>query len=131
MSGSDGVRRGHKGLYWFGPKYPTSSVVLLMLLAQVCSRDYKRAREEEGPQSLIGVSGRLNRVELRESPSAGCPPFPFIGQGEWAGSKGEREIEREREGRRDPAVLLRVWVLPILLMMMEASARRAPVRQAM
>jgi hypothetical protein len=56
VSGSDGVLAGHKGLYYFGQNVPTSSVRLLVLLTLVCSRGYKRAREGEGPKSLVEVS---------------------------------------------------------------------------
>ena len=47
------VLGGHKGLYWFEQNDPTSSLRLLVLLALVCSRGYKRAREGEGPKSLM------------------------------------------------------------------------------
>jgi hypothetical protein len=39
-----------------GKKISTSSVELLVLPALVCSRGYKRAREGEGPKSLVEVS---------------------------------------------------------------------------
>jgi len=44
-SGPDGVLGVHNNLYWFGRNVPTSSLLLLVLPALICSRDYKRARE--------------------------------------------------------------------------------------
>ena len=60
MSGLDGVLGGHKGLYWFGQNVPMSSLRLLVLPVLVCSMGYKRAREGEGPKSLVK---RSNGVE--------------------------------------------------------------------
>ena len=52
-SGSDGVLGGNKDLYWFGQNVPTSSLLLLVLPALVCSRGYKWTREGADPRSLV------------------------------------------------------------------------------
>ena len=49
-----------RGLYWFEQNVPTSSSSLLLVLLslKVCNRDYKQAREENDPKSLVkGVNG--------------------------------------------------------------------------
>jgi hypothetical protein len=87
------VLGGHKGLYLFGQNVPTSSVQLLVLPILVCSRGYKRAREGEGPKSLMEGS---NRVESHSTPpTMGRPTSPFIGQGEGIGYMRER-MRRKR-----------------------------------
>ena len=61
---AEGNAGRHKDLYWFGllgSIIPYVQFVLLVYLALVCSRDYKRARERDGrPKSMISV--RRKRV---------------------------------------------------------------------
>jgi hypothetical protein len=69
------VLRGHKDLYWFGQKIPTSSVELLVLPVLVCSKGYKQVREEKGPKSLMEESNgvEFDSVGSGSSPSVGHP----------------------------------------------------------
>ena len=94
------MREGHKDLYWFGWNVPTSSLLLLLVLpALVCSRGYKRAREEEVPKSMMKRSMELGLAELVQPcalPLMGRPAFPFIDKGEGA---GYRERERQARGK--------------------------------
>jgi hypothetical protein len=93
------VLGGHKDLYRFGQKIPTSSVELLVLPALVCSRGYKRTREGEGLKSLME---ELNGVELDSARLGFIPPVgrlvsPFIGQGEGTGyTRGRERTRRKR-----------------------------------
>ena len=44
-----------RGLYWFGQKVPmsSSSLLLVLLTLEVCSRGYKQVREGKDPKSLV------------------------------------------------------------------------------
>jgi len=87
------VLGGHKNLYWFGLNVPTSSSLLLVLPALVCSRGYKQAREGADPKSLVeksnGVDAKMFRCYLLSSPRSlpfrGCPASPFIDEEEDTG----------------------------------------------
>ena len=89
---------GHKNLYWFGQNVPTSSSLLLMLPALVCSRGYKQAREGADPKSLVeksnGVDAKMFRCYLLSSlgslPFRERPASPFIDEGEDTGYTRER-----------------------------------------
>jgi hypothetical protein len=50
--GSDGVQRGHEGVYWFGPNVPTSSGELFMLLALRFGVEVTNDRERDELPSL-------------------------------------------------------------------------------
>jgi hypothetical protein len=56
--GQDGVQCGHKGLYWFGQKYPYIQWMLLLLML-LCTRvlviGVTSFREREQIPSLFGV----------------------------------------------------------------------------
>ena len=81
-SGPDGVLGGHKNLYWFGRNVATSSPLLLVLSALVCSRGNKRAREGAGPKSLVnGSKGVESHSTPFPSPVMGHSTSPFIDEG--------------------------------------------------
>ena len=86
---------GHKDLYWFGQSVPTSSSLLLVLPALVCSRGYKRGREGAGPKSLVkGSNGVESRRARSAVPFVGRPASAFIDVGKGAGYTREREREK-------------------------------------
>jgi hypothetical protein len=89
-SDSDGVQERHTGLYWF--RRSLRPVRAARILALVCSRGYKPAREGTGSQVsggevLCGCMSVVNSV-----PPTGVLPFPFIC--EWAGAGYTRERSR-------------------------------------
>ena len=107
-SGPDGVLGGHKNLYWFGRNVATSSLLLLVLSALVCSRGNKRAREGAGPKSLVnGSKGVESHSTPFPSPVMGHSTSPFIDEGEDVGyiKETEREKSKEEEGLRGHGAL--------------------------
>ena len=99
---------GHKDLYSFGRNVPTSSLLLLVLTALVCSRGYKRAREGEVSKSLVKKI-EWSRVLLSSfscvlPPLLGRPASPFIGEGEDTcyreGKREKRRKVREKKASR-------------------------------
>ena len=85
-------------LYWFGQNVPTSSSLLLVLPALVCSRSYKQVRDAADPKSLVeksnGVDAEMFRCyllsSLRSVSFRGRPASPFIDEGEDTGYTRER-----------------------------------------
>ena len=103
-----------------------------MLPSLVCSRGYKRAREGEGPKSLMEGSNGVESFSHFRSALRGASYFPFIDEGEGAGYMRERESIKAREKKASGVAVPFISftrVLPVLWMMTGMAPRRDPVHR--
>jgi hypothetical protein len=91
--GPDGVGKEDIEVYTGSGGMSLRPVLATRVLALVCSRDYKWAREGPGSKVSGGevLYGCVSSIPKIHSP-VGVLPFPFICQGAGVGYKREREI---------------------------------------